>query len=359
MKIAWPRITSGPSNPIACSHCTGVLPWRRTISRLLGIGRRDRRDAELREEIDAHLALIEDEYRRDGLSEGEARARARRTFGNVTVTRERTADTWSFPRLETFLQDVRYAARMIRRAPGLSLVVIGIVAITIAASTALYTLADACIMHAIRYPVTDRWVAIRARKPEQRTFQNFSSVPELMDLERLTDVFETVGAIIGSGFTTSDGEFPEHVDGTRVTASGINLTGVPPLFGRTFTEAEDQPGGPAVVVLSYELWQRKYNGDRGVLGRPLSLDGVPHSIIGVMPPHFSLWGGDVWVPLQLDRAHLNRDARQYWIIAVLRRGVTERWRTLDCARFAEQMASDYRLSHPAYARYETWGSSGP
>src|SRR5207302_9790683 len=109
---------------------------------------------------------------------------------------------------------------MIRRAPGLSSVIIAIVAITIAASTALYTLADACVFHAVRYPTVDRWVAVRARKAEQRTFQNFSSVPELMDVERLTDVFERVGAIIGTGFTTSDGEFPEHIGGTRVTASG-------------------------------------------------------------------------------------------------------------------------------------------
>src|SRR5690242_14389074 len=257
------------------------MGWRRTVSRLLGFAGRDHRDAELRREIDAHLSLIEDEYRRDGLSEDEARARARRAFGNVTATRERAVDAWTFPRIETFVQDVRYAGRMIRRAPGLSIVIIAIVAIGIAASTALYTLADTCIMRAIRYPVADRWVVVRARKPEQRTFQNFSSVPELMDVDRLTDVFESVGAIIGTGFTTSDGDFPEHVDGTRVTASGISMTGVAPFVGRTFMPGEDRPGGPAVVVLSYELWQRKYNGDRGVLGRTLTLDGIPHAIIGV------------------------------------------------------------------------------
>src|SRR5215471_18053320 len=169
----------------------------------------------------------------------------------------------AFPGIETFVQDVRYAGRVIRRAPGLSLVVIAIVAITIAASTALYTLADACIMHAIRYPVTDRWVAVRARKPEQRTFQNFSSVPELMDVERLTDVFENVGAIIGTGFTLRDGEVPEPVAGTRTTAAVIPMLGVPPLVGRTFTEQEDRPGAPPVVVISSEFWTRHFDRDRG------------------------------------------------------------------------------------------------
>src|SRR5579859_7897543 len=253
------------------------MSWRRTVSRLRGIGRRDSRDAELRKEIDAHVALLEDEYRRDGLSDDEARARARRAFGNVTATRERTADAWAFPAAETFLQDVRYAGRMIRRAPGISLVVIAIVAIAISASTALYSLADACIIHAIRYPAADRWVAVRARKAEQRTFQNFSSVPELMDVERLTDVFEHVGAIIGTGFTLRDGDVPEPVAGTRTTAAVIPMLGVPPLLGRTFTEAEDRPGGPAVVVLSSEFWARHFNRDPRVLGRTFNLDGVPRT----------------------------------------------------------------------------------
>ena len=110
---------------------------RRTIARLLGLGRRNSRDADLREEIDAHLALLEEDYRRDGLSDDEARARARRTFGNVRATRERTGDAWTFPAIESFLQDVRYTGRMIRRAPGLSFVIIVIVAVAIAASTAL------------------------------------------------------------------------------------------------------------------------------------------------------------------------------------------------------------------------------
>jgi predicted permease len=332
------------------------VSWRRAISRLLGIGGSRARDTELREEIDAHLALIEDEYRRDGLPEREARERARKTFGNVTLTRERAGETWTFASLESLLQDVRYAGRVMRRAPGRSAVVIAIVAVAIAASTALYTLADACIIHAIRYPTADRWVAVRGRKTEQRTFQNFSSVPELIDVERLTDVFEHVGALIGTGFTLREGEFPEPIAGTRVSAGVIPMLGVGPIVGRSFTQAEDRPGGPAVVVLSYELWMRKFDGDRTVAGRTFKLDGEPYTIIGVMPPHYSLWGGDVWVPLQLDRTHLNREARQYWIVAVLRRGVTQAMADARLRALSDQMAIDYRLTDPQYAqqRYETW-----
>ena len=332
------------------------MSWRRAVSRLLGIGGRRARDEELREEIDAHLALIEEEYRGEGLAEGEARERARRTFGNVTLTRERASEAWTFAGLESLLQDVRYAGRMMRRAPGLSAVVIAIVAVAIAASTALYTLADACIIHAIRYPTVDRWVAVRARKTEQRTFQNFSSVPELMDVERLTDVFEHVGAIIGTGFTLRDGEFPEPIGGTSITAGVIPMLGVPPIIGRSFSEAEDRPGGPAVVVLSHELWMRKFDGDRTVAGRTLKLDGEPHTIIGVMPPRYSLWGGEVWVPLQLDRTHLNREARKYWIIAILRPGVTQAVADARLRTLSEQMAVDYRVTDPRYTqqRYETW-----
>ena len=332
------------------------MGWRRLLARLRAVRGRDIRDEELRREIDAHLSLIEDEYRSNGLPDDEARARARRTFGNATVARERAEDAWAFAWLASVLQDVRYAARMIRRAPGLSFTVIAIVSIAIAASTALYSLADACIFHAIRYPVVDRWVAVRARNAEQRTFQNFSSVPELADVERLTDTFEYVGAIIGTGFTLTDGDFPEQVGATRVTASGIRMIGVPPLIGRTFTDAEDRPGGPPVVVLSYEFWTRKYDRDPTVLGRTIKLSGEPRTIIGVMPPHYSLWGGDLWVPLQLDRLHVDRGARLYWIIGVLQPGVTQKAADARLRALSDQMAVDYRLTDPQYAheRFETW-----
>jgi putative ABC transport system permease protein len=332
------------------------VTWRRSRSRLLGAGRRDRRDADLREEIDAHLALLEDELRRDGLSDEEARARARRAFGNVTLARERSVEAWSFAAIDTILQDVRYAARMVRRAPGMPLTVITVVAIAIAAGTALYSLMDACVLHNNTYPVVDRWVVVRAQNREQRAFSNFASVPEIADVARLTDVFEDVGAVIGTGFTTTDGEFPEHVDATWVTANGIRMTGVAPLLGRSFTDDEDRPGGPTVAVLSYELWKRKFAEDRGVVGHAITLDGRPYTIIGVMPPHYGLWGGELWVPMQLDRSRTDRAARRYWIVAVIRKGVTASAANARLATLSAQFARDYRLSNPEYEhqQLEVW-----
>lgn len=332
------------------------MRWRRALTRLAALAGSARHTDDLREEIDAHVRSIEDELVRDGVPTAEARARARRTFGNVTLAKERAAEAWGFAWIDSIRQDVRYTRRMIRRAPGVSLTVIAIVAIAIAASTALYSLADACVLHAIRYPVVDRWVVVRAHNPGQRTYRDFLSVPELEDVEGLTDVFEHVGAIVGTGFTTSDGEFPEHVDGTRVTANGLRMTGVPPLLGRTFTDAEDRPGAPGVVVLSYEFWMRKYDGDRGVLGRRITLDREPRTIIGVMPPHFGLWGGDLWVPLQLDRLHVDRKARLYWIIAVTRRGVTPAAVDARLRALSDRLAVDFRSTDPEYAdeRFETW-----
>jgi putative ABC transport system permease protein len=332
------------------------MSWRRFVARALGAVGRARRDDELRHELEAHLALLEDEYRRDGLTEQAARERARRTFGNVTLARERSEDTWTFGAADSIVKDLRYAARMIRRAPGISLVVVSIVAIGIAASTALYSLVDACVLHNNTYPVVDRWVIVHARSADQRTFSNFSSVPEIEDVSRLTDVFEAVGAIIGSGFTTTNGEFPEHVDATRVTANGIRMTGVPPLLGRSFTDEEDRPGGPAVAVLSYEFWKRQYSEDRSVLGRTITLDGRPYTIIGVMPPHYGLWGGELWVPMQLDRSQTDRGARQYWIEAVLRKGVAPAAANARLAALSAQFARDYRLTNPEYEqqRLEVW-----
>jgi hypothetical protein len=149
------------------------MSWRRPLTRILGFRHRASRRDDLRAEIDAHVRLIEDELRRDGVPAGEARARARRTFGNVALAKERAADAWTFAWLDSLAQDVSYGGRMVFRAPGVSLSVIAIVAIAIAASTALYSLADACVIHAIRYPVVDRWVAIRSHHVDQRTCSEF------------------------------------------------------------------------------------------------------------------------------------------------------------------------------------------
>jgi len=138
---------------------------------------------------------------------------------------------------------------------------VAILAVGIGAGTSLYSLIDACLIRtSITYPVVDRWEVVRAYLPHQKTFVNFLSVPEILEVKQLHELFEEVGAVHGDSFTLTRGEYPERILGTRVTANAITMTQTAPILGRIFREEEDRPGGPRVTVLSYELWQRRFFG---------------------------------------------------------------------------------------------------
>lgn len=312
------------------------------------------RGAKLEESLDAemrsHLAMLTEENIRRGMSAEEARYTARREFGGMEQTKEAYRERRGLPFVETLLQDARLGIRLIIKNAGLSAVIVAILAVGIGCGTALYSLIDACVIHTIehRYPVGDRWEIVRAYLPGQRRFVNLLSAAEIGGISKLEDLFETVGAIHGDGFNLSYGEYPERIAGTRVTASAITMIGISPLLGRTFREDEDRPGAPPTALLSYELWKRKFSCDPNILGTAIQLNSVSHTVIGVMPPHYGLWGGEVWVPLQLDWANPNRSDRQNWMVAVLRKGVTEKQANARLLAFSKQLEKQYGSTSPEY-----------
>jgi predicted permease len=323
---------------------------RVAFSRLLGFLRKRGLEENLDAELHSHLELLTQENIRRGMTPEEARHAARREFGGIEQTKETYHDLRGLPFLETLFQDVRYGLRMLAKTPAHSMMIIAISAVGIGAGTALYSLIDACLFHTAEqtYPTVQRWEAVRAYLPGQKRFINYLSVPEIREVKELTELFENVGAIHGDSFTLGYGEYPERIAGTHVTANAITMTHVKPILGRTFREDEDRPGGAAVVVLSYELWQRKFGGDRNISGQVIRLNSIPYTIIGVMPPHFGLWGGDVWIPLQLNWADTHRVDRQNWIIAVLREGVSEQQANARLQALSKQLEQQYSATLPEY-----------
>ncbi len=323
---------------------------RAFFSRLRGMFRKAQSEAELNSELQAHLAALTQKNIARGMSLEEARYAARREFGGLEQTKEEYREQRSLPFLETLLRDVRYGLRMLAKTPAHSLVIVAILALGIGCGTALYSLIDACLFHTAEqtYPVVQRWEAVRAYLPGQKRFVNYLSVSEIREVKELTELFESVGAIHGDSFTLGYGEFPERILGTHVTANAITMTHVKPILGRTFREDEDRPGGPAVVLLSYELWQRKFSGDRNICGQVIRLNSVPYTIVGVMPPRYGLWGGELWIPLQLNWADTNRSDRQNWIIGVLREGVSEQQANARLQTLSKQLEQQYGTTLPEY-----------
>ena len=315
-------------------------------SRLAGTFRKRRTEENLDVEIRAHLDLLAEANIRRGMTPENARYAARREFGGVEQTKEGYRERSSF--FPSLGRDLRYGLRLLAKSPALSAVIILILAIGIGSSTAIYSLIDACLLRSNTYPVVDRWDVVRAYLTSQKIFSNYLSTPEILEVKELTDIFENVGAVHGDFFTLSAGEFPEQIGGTHVSANAITMTQVAPILGRTFREEEDRPGGPPVALLSYELWHRKFAEDPKILGKAIRLNDVSYAVIGVMPPHFGFWGGQVWIPLQLDLADTNRSDRRNWIVAVVRKGVTETQANARLRVLSTQLAERYGTSMPEY-----------
>ena len=313
---------------------------------------RKRREEELEEEVHSHLEMAARARSEQGERAEEARAGALREFGNVGLVTETVRDAWGWRWLKDLMEDARYGLRMVRKTPLMSAIIIAVVAISIGSGTTMYSLIDACLRQSIPYPVVDRWVVVRAYLPEKKTFANYLSIPEIAEVKQMGEVFEEVGAIHGESMTLSGGEDPERLLTTHVTANAVTMTGVLPILGRTFRADEDRPGGPPVTLLSYELWQRRFAGDAGILGQTIQLNNIAHTVIGVMPPHFGLWGGELWVPLQLNWANTDRTERNNWIVAVLRKQVNAPQADARLRILSKQLEQQYGTSAPEYHQWE-------
>src|ERR1051326_2208471 len=179
-------------------------------SRLRGLFGRGPSDSELDSELRTHLALLSEENVRRGMSQAEAQYAARREFGGITQTKEDWREQRSLPFLETLLQDIRFGFRLLIKDAALSAVIVAILAIGIGAGTSLYSLIDAWLVRALTYttPLVERWEVVRAYLLQQKKYVNYLSVPEIREVQQLTDLFEQVGAVHGDSFTLSRGDYP-------------------------------------------------------------------------------------------------------------------------------------------------------
>jgi putative ABC transport system permease protein len=246
-------------------------------------------------------------------------------------------------------QDVRYACRVLLRQPAYAAFVIGTLAIGIGATTAVFSVVHGVLLRPLPFAESDRLVAVWGRfDPESGfDFPQFSlSAPEYLDYKTASKGMTDVAAYSNTSATIADaGTDPERVAASGVTANLFALLRVQPAIGRSFTEEEARPGGPPVILLSHGLWQSRYGGDAGVVGRTVTLNGATATVIGVMPPDFAFPrpATRLWGPLRIDPA--NPGSRQSHSIRALGRlapGVT-----IDGARAELQgLMQDWKDRYP-------------
>jgi putative ABC transport system permease protein len=183
--------------------------------------------------------------------------------------------------METFWQDIRYGARSFLRQPGFTLTAILALALGIGANTAVFSVVYAVLLRPLPYPDPEALVYINDTYPAVPSAS--VSVAKLKALEARTQTLSALGGMAPAGLTLTSGGNPEQVTATRISASLLRVIGVQPLLGRWFTDDEDLPTGPPAIILSYQLWQRRFGGNPGVLNTQIDVSGVTRTIVGIMP----------------------------------------------------------------------------
>jgi predicted permease len=255
--------------------------------RLRGLLSARRRDTELTDEIQAHLDLLAEAHVRDGVSVEEARAAARREFGGVDQITERYRDQRGLPFVESWLQDMRYAVRMLRTNRGFATTAVLTLAFGIGVNTAIFSVLDAVVIRPLAYREADRLVAI------QEIVQRIALAPVIpvnaMHFEEWRErarSFEQMALLRGISVNLTGSGEPERIPAVRVSSSLFPMLGVQAQLGRTFLESEDQAGHDQVVVLTDAFWRRRFGADPQIVGRRIRLDDQPFEVVGVLPPDF-------------------------------------------------------------------------
>ena len=282
------------------------MTLRRGVGRLVALMCKRRLDRELEGEILAHLELAERDAVARGLSPGEARSAARRSFGGIEQVKEEHRDGRSFRWIETLMRDLRYGLASVRRAPGFSAVVVGVLALGIGANVAMFSVVDAVLLKPLPFAEPGRIVGVwEAPRPG---IVNATSAPNFIDWKRLATLFEALSAEQSiSAALTGQGE-PARLSGKAVTADYFRVFATRAQLGRCFTPEEDLPGAAPVIVLSHAAWQNHFGGDPDILQRRPVLDGQAQQVIGVLAPgafdhdETRFWKPLIFTPDQRSRA---------------------------------------------------------
>ena len=296
------------------------LPW-------LSSRRRARLEEELDEELRGHLRMAEEDRVANGESPASAAASARRELGNVTHVREATRDAWGGVRLEHLAQDIRFGLRILRREPGFALLAILCLTIGIGANAAVYGWIEGILLRP--YPAVAHQETLFSLAGTTRDSPEFDEIswPDFVDLRRSGTLYEPIAEKI-TGTTLAVGDRAERVPGSLVSANYFNAIGVQPFLGRGFEPAEETGrNAHPVIVISYQLWKRRFHGDPAILGKTQRMNGIEHTIVGVAPEGF--YGTFVgyafqfWVPVSMQETFESNvykleDRGQRWIEGFVR-----------------------------------------
>jgi predicted permease len=324
------------------------MNWlRKAKSRLQALFLKIELDTRMDDEMRSHIEMQTQENIEAGMKPEEARYAALRQFGWVESIKETCREQRGVSWLENFVQDVRFGARMLRRNPGFTAVALLTLALGIGANTAIFSVIYGVLFRPLPYRDAQRLVVVWETFQRQATAP--AAWPKFLDWREQNHVFDQI-AVVGWGMplTLTGSAEPEQLPGNSVTAGYFRVLGVPAIYGRTFLDEEERPGNDRVVVLTYGLWQRRFNSDPRIIGQSITLDGQSRTIIGVLPPDFRSFGlgsapaTQLFIPLAPEgEGSANRASHGLMVIAKLKPSVSVQQAEVEMNTIADRLARQY------------------
>ena len=251
-------------------------------------------------------------------------------------------------RLNWLWQDLRYAARGIRKDRGFALVAMLALALGIGATTVIFSVIENVLIEPFPYRNADRLAVVYVHdvtKPDSDG-SSFYNVPEFLDIREQNHVFDEVLGVAPLDVLYQEKESTQQFTGASVTANSFEMLGMKPLLGRNIVPDDGKPGAPPVFSISYRLWKKEFNADPGIVGTTLVLNGEARTLVGVMPPRFLLWNADIWVPLVLNRSDPANQQTYLWTLGRMKPGVTLRQVASDFEVITRGLAKQYPAEYP-------------
>ena len=315
-------------------HRLKALLWRRRLQH------------DLEEELQFHVDMHARKNIAQGLPAGDAHWAAQRSFGNISSFKEICRDMWTLGSIEILWQDIRYAFRMLKRSLSFTTVAVIALALGIGANTAIFSVVNAVILRPLPYPDPGKLVILWGNVHRAKVERRGASYPDFADWRAQSKSFEDMAAVSDGAITITGVDEPERVPFEYVSASYFSILGVSAVQGRVFLSSEDQvPDRNAVVILTENLWKRRFGGDAGIIGKTIQLNNRGYTVVGVMLPSFRglTDSAQLWLPFMMSGASdlSERGSRGMQVLARYKPGVARAAAQAELDAISKRLEREY------------------
>jgi predicted permease len=290
--------------------------------RMRSLFRRNQVESELDEELRFHFEQQVEANFRAGMTRQQALRSARLKFGGLDQVKEECREARGTNFLESLAQDIRFAARMLLRAPGFTIVAILTLALGIGTNVSIFSYVDAWLIKALPFPHCERLVVAKAKDTKKGWTGDHITPGDFISLRDQTASVAAIAAWESNDYNLTGDGTPERIEGARVSWNFFDTLGIQPVLGRSFAPQEDRPGANHVVILSRGLWASRFASDPQIIGRTITVDGESYAVVGVAPANFQfplMGAANLWTPMAwTDAQRARREGAGYGAVARLR-----------------------------------------